>query len=176
LEANLVTITDLLLVSSAIAVGFLGAVVFYESLCSRDVLVARVMRTARHRTSRRSAVLLAYGLTVGVGIPILVIAWAFVLELALLVVGSIDRLGNVAFVAVAVVAAARILAYIRERTSHELAKAIPLALMFVLLTGGAVNLTANLEAVVAEPDRSDITATMIVFLVGLEIGLRPPRR
>ena len=165
-------IADLLLVSSAIAIGFLGAVAFYESLCSRDVLVARVMRSVRRRTSRRSSVALAYGLTVGVGIPILVIAWALLLELALLVVGSIDRLGNVAFVAVAVVAAARILAYIREKTSHELAKAIPLALMFVLLTGGAVNLPANLEAIVAEPDRSDITTTMIAFLVGLEIGLR----
>jgi hypothetical protein len=163
---------DLLTVSAVVAVGFLGAVAFYESLSTRDVLVGRAMRLVRGHTSRTWITGATYAVTVGVGIPLLVILWTAVLELGLIVVGSVERLGNVAAVAVAVVAAARILAYVRERTSHELAKAIPLAFAFVLLTGGAANLQANIERLIQDPRASELTSEMIVFLLVLEIGLR----
>lgn len=127
---------DVLLLCLAIALGFLVAVAFYESLSTRDVLVGGSMRIAHRLSPQRRVHALGYALTVGVGIPLLVLLWTVILELALIVVGSVERIGSVALVAVAVVGAARILAYIRERTSHELAKAIPLALAFALLTGG----------------------------------------
>lgn len=167
-----VGIADLLVPSAAIAVGFLFAVAFYESLSTRDVLVGRVMRFARRRTRRTSLIGPAYVATVGVGIPVLVVVWTAALEIALIVVGSLERLGNVALVAVAIVAAARILAYIREKTSHELAKAIPLALAFALLTGGAVRLDDNIALLLEEPDRSSLTTDMVVFLIALELSLR----
>jgi hypothetical protein len=166
------SVGDLLTISAVIAIGFLLAVAFYESLSTRDVLVARTMRLAR-RSSRRPWVLgLTYAVTVGIGIPLLVVLWTVVLEVALFVVGSVDRLSSTALVAVSVVGAARILAYIREKTSHELAKAIPLAFAFLLLTGGSPHLDEKLVALADRADGIALTDSMIVFLIGLEIGLR----
>ncbi len=165
-------VAELLLISVLIAVGFLFAVAFYESLCKRDVAVARTVRIARRASPHPWVAGVAYVASVGVGIPILLIAWTAVLELALLVVGSVDRLGNVALISAAVVAAARILAYLREKTSHELAKAIPLSFAFLLLTGGATRIDENLAAIAADPTRSDLTTEMLTMLIALEVGMR----
>jgi hypothetical protein len=166
------SIPELLQLSVLIALGFLGAVAFYESMSTRDVLVARAMRFARRRSARGSVRSAIYVATVGVGIPLLVVLWTAVLELALIAVGSGERLGSFAVVAVAIVAATRILAYVRQRTSHELAKAIPLAFAFVLLTGGALRLQDNLASISREPERSDLTGEMLLFLIALELILR----
>lgn len=167
-----VTIGDLLLLSGVIAIGFLLAVAFYESLSTRDVLIARTMRLARRISRRRVLVGAAYLLTVAVGIPVLVLLWAVVLEIVLFFVGSVDRVESSALIAVSVVAAARILAYLRQKTAHELAKAIPLAFAFLLLTGGALNLEEKLTRVLDRPGATDLTNEMVVFLIALEIGLR----
>ncbi len=166
------TMVSLLLLSGVIALGFLFAVSFYESLSTRDVLIRRTTRLARRVSSRQWVLGATYLVTVGIGIPVLVLIWTVILELALVFVGSVDRLGNVAVVAVAVVAAARILAYARQATSHELAKAIPLALAFVLLTGGNMNLEQNLARILERPEQSALTDEMIAFLIVLEVGLR----
>jgi hypothetical protein len=166
------TAWDLLQGSALIAIGFLFAVAFYESLSTRDVLVAHTMRLARRVSKRDSVAALAYLAVVFVGVPVLVLAWTAILEIGLFFVGSVDRLTNTAFVAVAVVGAARILAYIREKTSHELAKAIPLAFAFLILTGGSLNLEAKAARLVERPDGIALTGTMIAFLVVLEVGLR----
>jgi hypothetical protein len=166
------TIQGLLLTSIVIALGFLVAVAFYESLCDRDVLVGRIMRFTRRRTGRRGMIATAYALSVFVGIPILVVVWTQVLEITLVFVGSVQRLGNVALVATAVVAAARMLAYIREKTAHELAKAIPMSLAIILLTGGALNLEANMQLAMDRPELISLTPEMIAFLLIVEIGSR----
>jgi hypothetical protein len=75
-------------------------------------------------------------------------------------------------IAVAVVGATRILTYVREKTAHELAKAIPLALAFLLLTGGALNFDEKLARLADRPDAVGLTDAMILFLVVLEVGLR----
>jgi hypothetical protein len=157
--------------SLLIALGFLAAVAFYESLSTRDVLLARVLRRAR-RSERRWLLGVAYATTVGVGMPVLVVLWAIVLEAVLLLVGSVERVASVALLAVSMVAATRILAYVRERTAHELAKAIPLALAFMLLTGGALNLDEKFARLAARPEVTSLTTQMIVFLIVLEVGLR----
>jgi hypothetical protein len=110
-------------------------------------------------------------LTVAGFIPILVALWAIVLEFALVAVGTPNHLG-VAESAVAIVAADRILAYVREKTSHELAKVIPLTLALSLLIGGLAQLEDNLRVIVDGPFRSDLTVEMVAFLVALEVGLR----
>jgi hypothetical protein len=166
------TLQDMLALSVVIALGFLLAVAFYESMSTRDVLVRRTTRLARRITHRRWARALVYAATVFVGIPLLVLLWTLALEIGLIFVGSIDRLGNVGVVAAAIVAAARILAYIREKTSHELAKAIPLALAFVLLTGGTLHVEENLTRILERPDDQSLTNEMVAFLLGLEIALR----
>jgi cadmium resistance protein CadD (predicted permease) len=167
-----VTVGELLVAAGVIAAGFLVAVAFYESLSTRDVLVGRALRMARRVTRRPWLVGLVYAATVGLGIPVLVVAWTAVLELALFVVGSVDRVTSSAFVAVAVVGATRILAYVRERTAHELAKAIPLAFAFLLLTGGTLNLEDKIARVADRPDALGLTDSMVLFLVALELGLR----
>jgi hypothetical protein len=111
--------------------------------------------------------------TVLVGIPLLVLLWTLVLDVALLVVGAVDRVDVDALVAVAVVGAARILAYLRERTAHELAKAIPLSFAFLLLIGGALNLDQKPARILDRPEAVVPTSEMITFLLALEIGLRP---
>ena len=70
-----------------------------------------------------------------------------------------------------VVGAARILAYANERVAHELAKALPLALLFLLLTGGDPDLEAKMAGL---DERNSVapTETTLVFLVSLEVGLR----
>jgi hypothetical protein len=167
-----VTIDELLLLSAIIAIGFLVAVAFYESLSTRDVLVARVMRFARRRADSPRVTGAAYLLTVAAGIPVLVVIWAAVLDIALFFVGSVDRIASTSLIAVSVVGAARILAYVREKTAHELAKAIPLSFAFLLLTGGALNLEQKLARVAERPDTGALTAEMLAFLVLLEVGMR----
>ena len=98
--------------------------------------------------------------------------WTLVLYVTLFFVGSVDRLGNIGIVATAIVAATRMLAYVREKTAHELAKAIPLALAFVLLTGGTLKLDENLTRLTERPEERTLTAELILFLLMLEIGLR----
>ena len=167
-----VTIEDLLLLSGLIAIGFLVAVAFYESLSTRDVLVRRSMRLARRISRRRWVAAIAYLLTVGVGIPVLVVLWTVMLGIALFFVGSVERESSIALIAVSVVAAARILAYVREKTAHELAKAIPLSFAFLLLTGGALNLEAKMALFADASFELATTDAMIPFLLALEIGLR----
>jgi hypothetical protein len=167
-----VMVGDLLLAAGVIAAGFLVAVAFYESLSTRDVLVGRALRLARRFTRRSWLVGVVYVAAVGLGIPVLVVMWTAVLELALFVVGSVDRVASSAFIAVAIVGATRILAYIREKTAHELAKAIPLAFAFLLLTGGALNLEDKVARVTERPEALGLTNTMVLFLVALEVGLR----
>ena len=164
-------ITDVAVFSLTIAVVFFLAVAFYESLSTRDVLLAPAARLVRHFTNSRFVAGVAYLITVFVFIPILVALWAIVFEVALVVFGTLDSL-SVAESAVAIVAAARLLAYVREKTSHDLAKLIPLALAFSLLIGGFSQLEDNLRGVVDDPFRTNLTVEMITFLVALEIGLR----
>lgn len=164
-------VEDLAVLTATIAVGFFLAVAFYESLSSRDVLIGRVAKLAGRFTKRHSVIAMLHVLTVLVCIPVLVAVWAIVLEAALVVFGLPDRL-RVAESAVAIVAAARVLAYVREKTAQELAKAIPIALAFSLLIGGLAQLEENLRSIVDEPFQSDLTVTMVAFLVALEIGLR----
>jgi hypothetical protein len=94
-----------------------------------------------------------------------------VLLVALLIVGSDDLLDDAGLVAVAIVGASRVLAYVREKSAHELAKAIPLALLFLLMTGASVDIDQRMAAA-AERGGADITAEMLEFLVALEILLR----
>jgi hypothetical protein len=165
------TIQDLLLLTIAIAIGFLLAVAFYESMATRDVLVARVQRMTRRLSRRRWVPAISYLVTVFIGIPILVLLWTVVLLVALLIVGSDDLLDDAGLVAVAIVGASRVLAYVREKSAHELAKAIPLALLFLLMTGASVEIDQRMAAA-AERGGADITAEMLEFLVALEILLR----
>lgn len=164
-------VRDLAVFTLAIAVGFFFAVAFYESLSTRDVLVGPTTSFVRRFTRSRLVVGGVYVLTVAGFVPILVALWAIVLEAALVIVGTADALGT-AESAVAIVGAARVLAYIRQKTSHELAKLIPLALVLSLLIAGVGQLEDNVRAIVDDPFRSDLTFEMIGFLVALEIGLR----
>jgi hypothetical protein len=166
-----ISIADLATLTLVIALGFLVAVAFYESLSTRDVLLARVMRLIRRRTSKTWITAGAYVLTVFVLIPILVVVWAAVLEVTLFFVGSVEIVQNVALIAVSVVGATRILAYVREKAAHELAKAIPLALGFLLLTGGPLELEAKAARLPNEELLSP-TDEMLLFLVVLELSLR----
>ncbi len=165
------TIEDLLFLTITIAVGFLLAVAFYESLATRDVLVARVQRSARSISHRWWVPATSYVLTVLIGIPFLVVLWTVVLELALIFVNRSESADGIAITAVGVVGGARLLAYLREKTAHELAKAIPMALLFLLLTGASIDLEERLEAL-ADVDGTDLTSEMLTFLIFLEVGLR----
>lgn len=162
---------DLLALTIVVALGFLFAVAFYESLSTRDVLIARIQRWSRRLSSSPVVSAITYGLTVFIGIPVLVVMWSTVLAFILIFVASVDIVSDVGLIAVVVVGAARILAYIREKSSHELAKAIPLALGFLLLTGGALDLEAKVERL-QENDGTEVTPAMLTFLIVLEITLR----
>ena len=164
-------IGELAIRTAAITLGFFLAVAFYESLSTRDVLLAQTARLTRHFTGRRSVLSVTHCFTVLALIPILVVLWAVVLEAAFTIVGSPEN-SRKAETAVAVVAAARLLAYLRQRTSHELAKAIPLALAFSLLLGGLPRIEDNLQLLTDQPYETDLTITMLAFLGALEAGLR----
>jgi hypothetical protein len=164
-------IQELAILTAVIAVGFFLAVGFYESMATRDVLLTQTAAFTRRITRNPAALAVTHGLTVLVAIPILVVVWALVLEAALAIVVSPDNT-QTAETAIATVAAARLLAYVRQKTSHELAKAIPLALALSLLLGGLPRIEDNLEIITAERYQSDLTITMLVFLLALEAGLR----
>lgn len=163
---------DLLALVVIIALGFLVAVAFYESLSERDVVLARAMRGARRLTTRRWIHGLVYLTSAFVAIPVLIVVWVSVLELAFFLVGSTDSVGNAGLIAAAIVGAARVLAYLRQRTSHELAKAVPLSLAVLVITGGSLNLEQKLAAIQANPQAGTITIDMLLVLVVIEVGLR----
>jgi hypothetical protein len=166
-----VTIPDLIVLTLLIAIGFLLAVAFYETLSTRDVLVRQARGLAARLSGRRWVRLIAYLVTVLVGIPLLVLVWTLVLDTALFVLSPIDTDRSISLVAVSVVGAARVLAYANERVAHELAKALPLALLFLLLTGGNPDLEAKMAGL-EERNTIALTRTMLVFLLSLEVGLR----
>jgi hypothetical protein len=163
---------DLFTLVVVIALGFLFAVAFYESLSERDVVLARAMRIARRLTTRRWIHVLVYVASAFVAIPVLIVVWVSVLELAFFLVGSTDSVASVGLVAAAIVGAARALAYIRHRTSHELAKAVPLSLAVLVITGGSLNLEQKMEAITANPGAGTITIDMLLVLMAIEVGLR----
>ena len=163
--------SDLLGLTLLIAVGFLLAVAFYQTLSTRDVLVRHTRLLAARLSARWWVRGLIYVAVVMVGIPILVLIWAMVVDVALFVLSPPESIGTIAIVAVSVVGATRVLAYANERVSHELAKALPLALLFLLLTGGNPHLEAKFEAL-RQLDTAEMTDVMIAFLIVLEISLR----
>jgi hypothetical protein len=166
------TIGELIGLTALIAIGFLLAVAFYESMSTRDVLVARATRWGRRVSSGRRSKGIAYVLAVAVATPLLVVTWTVVLETALFAVGSVDLIGSVALVSVSIVAATRTLAYVREKTAHELAKAVPLAFAFLLLTGGSLRLEEKVARAVDRRDGTSLTVELLGFLVALELALR----
>lgn len=116
-----------------------------------------------------TAVTATHLLTIVIAAPVLVVMWALVLEAALTAIGSPDNTA-IAETAVAAVAAARLLAYLRQKTAHELSKAIPLALS--LLLGGLPRIEDNLQTFTDGTCQSGITIEMLTFLLALEIALR----
>jgi hypothetical protein len=164
-------VTQLVLIA-VVALGFLAAVWFYESLTIRDVYLTRVMRVVRRRTSRPMVVGVTYVACIVIVMPVLVWLWAAVLTFALWAIESVDRTASSAFVATSVIGATRVLAYIRQQTAHELAKAIPLAFAFLLLTGGALNLDQKLQRLSTDTGAFDITPEMLQLLIGIELILR----
>jgi len=164
-------IADLLTLTLVIALGFMVAVAFYEGLSSRDVLVGRIRRFAHRLSPRRWIAGIAYLFSVLVAIPLMVLLWATVLWVALIMVGSVDRLASASVVSAAMVGASRVLAYANARAAHELAKAVPLAFAFLLLTGGDLRLAEKLQDLADLP--ADATDDYVfVFLYGLEVTLR----
>ena len=164
-------VQDVAVFSLTLAVVFFLAVAFYESLSTRDVLVASATRFGTRLTRSRIGGGATYVITVFALIPILVAVWAIVHEAALAVVGTPDPLSR-AESAVAIVAAARLLAYVREKTSHELAKLIPLALALSLLVGGLAQFEDNMRVFIDGEYQSELTVELVGFLVVLEIALR----
>ena len=68
--------------------------------------------------------------------PLMVAFWMFVL-LALLTAAARDRSGEQIVVATsAVIGGARLLAHVHEEIAHELAKAVPIAILGFILIGG----------------------------------------
>jgi hypothetical protein len=163
---------NLLALVVIIALGFLIAVAFYESLSERDVVLARAMRVVRRLTVRPWIHVLAYVACVLVVIPLLIVVWVIVLELAFFLVGSVGSIKDAGLIAAAIVGAARVLAYIRQRTSHELAKAVPLSLAVFIITGGSLNLEQKAATLAANPRAGTVTIEMLLVLVAIEVGLR----
>jgi ABC-type transport system involved in multi-copper enzyme maturation permease subunit len=164
-------VSDLIVLTFVIALGFLVAVGFYEALSSRDVLVSRIRRAVRRISSSRWVSAIGYLFSVLVVIPFLVILWAVILWATLIFVGSVDRLASASLVSAAMVGASRVLAYANSRAAHELAKAVPLAFAFLLLTGGDLHLTEKLDRLATlQPDEVD--DYVLPFLIGLEVTMR----
>ncbi len=80
--------------------------------------------------------------------PLMVAFWMFVL-LALLTAAARDRSGEQIVVATsAVIGGARLLAHIHEEIAHELAKAVPIAILgFILIGGGFTGIDAATRTV-----------------------------
>lgn len=154
------------------AFGFLLAVVFYESLCNRDVMLGRALRTARRSSASVPMTLAVYLLVELVAMPILIAVWVVILEVVLFVVGSLDRALDAGVVAAAIVGATRLLTYVHQRSAHELAKALPLAMLFALITGGGLNLDQKAVSLTERGGLASVSNGTILFLIGLEIGLR----
>lgn len=161
---------DLLALILAVALAYMVLVGFYESLSTRDLLVDRLRRRFPDGLGSRPARVGYLAVVAGV-IPTLLVIWTLGLWVGIVLVDSVDSTRDAAVVAVAVVGAARVLAYANGRASHELAKAVPLALSFLLLTGGSLRLDEKLTRL-QQGDVAPLTFEMLGLLVVLELGMR----
>jgi hypothetical protein len=102
--------------------------------------------------------------------PILVTFWLYLL-MFLLAAAARDRSGEqIVVAATAVIGGARLLAHIHEETAHELAKAVPIAILGFVLIGGGFTGWAGFEAAF-EDIPPDLVDTYWLGLIVLDVVL-----
>src|SRR5262249_35844017 len=116
-------------------VAMLVSAAFYASMSARDAVVVVADRIARGRQWPATTRRLAWIVAVVVVAPILVALWGTFLYVLLVFLEPADRLGEVAVISAAIVAATRILAYTAPSIAQELAKIVPLGFVVLILAG-----------------------------------------
>ena len=111
------------------------------------------------RASRRDVI--AYAVT----IPLLVFAWWAFFWLILLIADTNLDIVTLTTIPAAIVLAARVLAHVDQRIAHEIAKAVPLTIITLIIITGSLRDEADLFALLDDVEQVDITWGAVLFVL-----------
>ncbi len=175
LSEGISTVLPLALFAIGVAVYTVFIWKFYRFLARRDILKLDLNQynTLTHPLFEKAAAVFFYALQFLVVFPALVFFWFLVLTALLIFLAEKQGLENILLVAMAVVAAVRITAYVSEDISKDVAKLLPFALLGVFLVDVTYfNLSKSLTMIGQLPGEWVTLVYYLLFAVGLEIVLR----
>ena len=117
------------------------------------------------RTTRRDVVLYA------ISIPFLVSSWiVFFWAILLLVDNRLDALGLIVLPA-AIVIAARVLAHLNRHVAHEVAKAVPLTIITLIILGGQIRNDESFLRILDEVEPITVSWPALLFVLLVDYAL-----
>jgi hypothetical protein len=149
--------------TAIIVVAMIGIVIAYKAM-QRPRLVVTEVEPGVWRARRRDAWQYA------ISIPFLLLAWTAALDVVLLLTNNGLSGQEVSAVAVAIVVSVRVLAHVSHEHAHELAKAIPLTIVTLLIvTSNGWRTQDDWDRTVRDWATTDLTDGTTALLVGTEL-------
>lgn len=111
------------------------------------------------RAMRRDVIL--YAIT----IPLLIFAWWNFFSAILIVADTNLEIVALTTVPAGIVLAARVLAHVDQRIAHEIAKAVPLTIITLIVVTGSLRGEENIVRLLAEAGRVDISWGALLFVL-----------
>lgn len=140
---------------------------FYYQILSHRVMLGRKQGAKRVSTSRRTFVyVLAF--------PLISFSFFLILSAALLFLAEGVEPLAIFTLAMAILLAVRVAAYLSEATAHDLAKLLPLGLLGVILVRQdfSTSLTASIDSMLEIFENLDVIGLFLVVVVAVEYLLR----
>lgn len=153
----------------ALIIGIYGIFVlyFYKSISKRNLFKFKVERNSR------AAAVTKYLLKYIIIFPLLTFIWFSVLTVIMFFLSKSQSTSTILLLSMAVIAASRIAAYIREDAAMEIAKILPLAVLGVFLVDPTYFSLGTTTARIYEiPTLGVLLLNYILFAIILEFGLR----
>lgn len=148
---------------------------FHKFLAKRDILDLNLAKynTSKDPLKNKINAFLLYVLEYIVIVPVMVFFLFFVLAVFLLVLSKSNSVGQILLISAAVIAATRIISYIKEEVSQELAKMLPLTLLLIfVLEPDSFNLNLIFERIAQIPSLFENIIIFLVFIITIELIMR----
>jgi len=172
---NFKIIPPLFIISVVIAVYGMFVWVFYRFLARRDVLKLNLQKYNKYKHSglMKTVRTILYILEFMIISPIAIFFWFAGLSVMMIVLAKEMAVGTIILICAALISAVRIVSYLNEDASKELAKLIPLTLLgIVLLSPTILNIETSIERISQVPLFLDTSLYYFLFIFCLEIVLR----
>jgi hypothetical protein len=167
----------ILLIGLTIVIFFYGLFTwsFYRFLSKRDVLELNLneYKSDEYSLGKKFLDAFLYFLEFILIYPVSIILWFSVLSLFLIVISNGIEINMIILLCASIIAAVRILSYINEKISKEIAKIIPLSLLSILIVSpNGFNVSNIIEKIIQIPSLFNKLLYSLIFIFMLEVILR----